>query len=196
MLFQSDYGGIGNDVCDQVFTSFRCSRDPAGLGLGWGERVRSVQTLKNSVSGACRCCASPGLASRPSGWCGCSLKLVSCSLDLSMDGLQRLPLESQGSFIYLCTEAFSLEERSVDFGFRSSMPDASKGLFYIITEPYLSWNFSCRSEEADLMVKVSLKTELFVADFAMGLILQTTAVATWRSTCLRKMALVTKGKRL
>lgn len=82
------------------------------------------------------------------------------------------PWNPRASFIYLCTEAFSWEERSVEFGFRSSMPDASEGLFYIITEPYLNWNFSCRSEEADLMVKVSLKTELSVAVFATDPILQ------------------------
>lgn len=84
MLFQLDYGAIGKDICDQVFTSFRWSHNfpsSAGLGLGWSERVLSAQIRKHSVSGVCRCRASPGLAFRPSGWCGCSFKLVFCSLD-------------------------------------------------------------------------------------------------------------------
>lgn len=37
ILFQLDYGAIGKDVCDQVFTSFRWRHNPlssAGLGLG------------------------------------------------------------------------------------------------------------------------------------------------------------------
>lgn len=59
------------------------------------------------------------------------------------------------SFMCPRTEAFSWEERSIDFGLRETMPYISEGLSY----HHLSWNFSCYSEEAELiMFPLKLRT--------------------------------------